>query len=152
MPSSPVYTTSSCSCGADDSLSSQLSSNYGDVLERAINAPPLVIAFRGRALDKVMHHHRVSRSDLNASMRKFGIWNISQVEAVIIEPTGDFSVYKQDDCPDGVVPEVLMAVPGYRRLVEHFDGGEKGPGKGWGVGRIGRGQEETAGDLANTAA
>ncbi|ORX38233.1 hypothetical protein BD324DRAFT_620100 [Kockovaella imperatae] len=100
---------------------SYMSSNYGSILEHAINAPPLVIAFRGRALDKVMAHHRVSKSDLNGALRRFGIWNISQIEAVIIEPTGEFTIYKQNDCPEGVNPEVLMDVPGYRRLVEHFD-------------------------------
>lgn len=106
--------------------SSQLSSRYGAIIEHALNAPPLVIAFRGKPLTKVMRHHRISTSDLNSAMRKAGIWNISQVECVIIEPTGDFAIYKRGDKPEGMEPEVLMDVPGYKRLVEHFqEGSEK---------------------------
>ena len=101
--------------------SSQISSHYGKTLENAINSPPLVIAFRGRPLEKVMRNHRVSRTDLNGALRRANVWHISEVEAVIIEPTGSFSIYKRADRPEGVEPDVLLDVPGYRRLVEHFD-------------------------------
>lgn len=68
-----------------------------------------------------MRNHRVSRTDLNGALRRANVWHISEIEAVIIEPTGSFSIYKRADRPDGVEPEVLLDVPGYRRLVEHFD-------------------------------
>lgn len=99
---------------------SQLSSRCGISLEQMLNSPPLVIAFRGQALKKVMRHHRISTSDLNSALRKSGIWHISEVECVIIEPTGDFAVYKRGTKPEGLEPEVLLDVPGYKRLVEHF--------------------------------
>ena len=102
-------------------ISSLLSSHCGKTIEQAINARPLVIAFRGHALDKVMRQHRVSKSDLNGALRKSGIWNISQIEVVIIEPTGDFTIYQRCQKPAGIEPEVLLEVPAYRRLVEHFD-------------------------------
>jgi hypothetical protein len=98
-----------------------MSSHYGKVLERAFNSPPLVIAFRGRALTKVMRKHRISETDLNGALRREGIWNIKEVEAVIIEPTGSCSVYKRCNRPTDYDADVLLDVPGYRSLVEHFD-------------------------------
>jgi uncharacterized membrane protein YcaP (DUF421 family) len=68
-----------------------------------------------------MRHHRISTSDLNGALRKKSIWHISEVEAVIIESTGHFSIYKKCDMPKDMEPQVLLDVPGYRKLVEHFD-------------------------------
>lgn len=142
---------------ADRSHSSQMSSHYGLTLERALNSPPLVIAFRGKALRDVMRKHRISQTDLNSALRRENIWNIRQVEAVIIEPTGMFSIYKRDTKPDGLEPEVLMDVPGYRRLVEHFDqdeggrgGGQEG-GKGRKGGQGGEGEEGGSGFSRDSA-
>jgi uncharacterized membrane protein YcaP (DUF421 family) len=56
----------------------------GNFLEHAIQSPPLVIAFRGQALTKVMKIHRISTTDLNSALRKEKIWNIKEVECVII--------------------------------------------------------------------
>lgn len=53
-------------------------------IERIVNSPPLVIAFRGYALKKTMKQHRISMTDLNSALRKEGIWNIKEVECVII--------------------------------------------------------------------
>lgn len=117
-------------------IASQLSSHYGLTLERVFNSPALVIAFRGTALRDVMRKHRISQTDLNSALRQGKVWNIREVEAVIIEPTGTFTIYKIADRPEPREgeeewdAEVLMDVPGYRRLVERFDrdgcGGEKG--------------------------
>jgi uncharacterized membrane protein YcaP (DUF421 family) len=63
---------------------SLVSTHLGYHIEHIIQAPPLVIAFRGRALSKVMRHHRISQTDLNAALRGERIWNIREVEAVII--------------------------------------------------------------------
>jgi uncharacterized membrane protein YcaP (DUF421 family) len=56
----------------------------GAMFERIVASPPLVIAFRGHQLDKVMRQHRISKTDLNSALRKYGIWNIKEVECVII--------------------------------------------------------------------
>jgi uncharacterized membrane protein YcaP (DUF421 family) len=146
-------------------LSSQISSQYGLILERAINAPPLVIAFRGHALKKVMRHHRISQSDLNAALRKKSIWNIREIEVVIIEPTGEFSIYKQCDMPDQDEEcnraEVLLDIPGYKRLVDEFDNNHKrGQGAHGQRGKEGsktctgdvHAEEDTANDIAADAA
>lgn len=60
-------------------------------------------------------------TNLNGALRQGNIWHISEVEAVIIEPTGNFVIYKRVNMPENMEPEVLLAVPGYQKLVEHFD-------------------------------
>lgn len=68
-----------------------------------------------------MRRHRISTTDLNGALRQRNIWHISEVEAVIIESTGNFSIYKRIDMPKDMEPQVLLDVPGYQKLVEHFD-------------------------------
>jgi hypothetical protein len=51
------------------------------------------------------------------------------VEAVIIESTGNFSIYKRSELPKDMEPQVLLDVPGYQKLVEHFDN-ESNDGQG----------------------
>lgn len=128
--------------------SSQISSHYGKGLEHLMNSPPLVIAFRGHALMKVMKKHRISVSDLNGALRRSNVWNICEIEAVIIEPTGQFSIYKRADMPKDYEAEVLMDVPGYKRLVEHFDLDQEKQGTQAEVGQ----QRERANDIAATEA
>jgi hypothetical protein len=64
----------------------------GATFERIVASPPLVIAFRGHQLDKVMRQHRISKTDLNSALRKYGIWNIKEVECVIIGESRWWSV------------------------------------------------------------
>jgi len=88
-----------------------------------------------------MRKHRISTSDLNGALRRRNIWHISEVEAVIIESTGSFSIYKRSEFPKDVEPQVLLDVPGYQKLVEHFENendnrsgpGEIGKGSGQGT-------------------
>jgi len=88
-----------------------------------------------------MRKHRISTSDLNGALRRRNIWHISEVEAVIIESTGSFSIYKRSEFPKDVEPQVLLDVPGYQKLVEHFENendnrpgpGETGKGSGQGT-------------------
>lgn len=99
-------------------FTSCLSSLMGVNIERLVNSPPLVIAFRGRPLKKTMKQHRISMTDLNSALRKEGIWNISEVECVIIESTGLFSVYKRCNYPQDYPPEVLLDIKGYKALYD----------------------------------
>jgi hypothetical protein len=76
-----------------------------------------------------MRKHRISTTDLNGALRQRNIWHISEVEAVIIESTGNFSIYKRADMPTDIEPQVLLDVPGYRKLAEHFDKADSGRGE-----------------------
>jgi uncharacterized membrane protein YcaP (DUF421 family) len=98
-----------------------------------------------------MRRHRISTTDLNGALRQRNIWHISEVEAVIIESTGNFSIYKRSEMPKDMEPQVLLDVPGYQKLVEHFDmeGKRSGAGKGQGQGQGTREeQERSANEIA----
>lgn len=82
-------------------------------------SPPLVIAFRGEMLQKVMMDHRISVADFHASLRGNGLLNVCQIECAIIEPNGTISVFSKEALKEAKVdPQVLMAVPAYKALCE----------------------------------
>lgn len=100
-------------------VTSTLASRFGERCGWIFQSPPLVIAFRGMMLTKVMKHHRISRTDVNASLRQAGVLNICQVECGIIEPNGTISIFTMQELEDAKVePDVLMAVPAYKKLCE----------------------------------
>ncbi|GHJ86309.1 hypothetical protein NliqN6_2711 [Naganishia liquefaciens] len=107
-------------------FTSACSSNMGTFIERTIASPPLVITFRGQALTKVMKIHRISTTDLNSALRKENIWHIKEIECVIIESTGLFSVYKRCNYPQDYPPEVLLDIKGYKALHEKHEKSGKG--------------------------
>ena len=64
-------------------------------------------------------NHRISVSDVNASLRGHGLLNVCQVECGIIEPNGTISVFSMKQLEEAEVdPDVLMAVPAYKALCE----------------------------------
>ena len=108
-------------------ITSTLASRFSGRCSWIFQSPPLVIAFRGMMLTKVMKNHRISRTDVNAALRQQGVLNICQVECAIIEPNGTISVFTAKELEDAKVePDVLMAVPAYKALCEEVGGlGEK---------------------------
>lgn len=70
---------------------------------RLLSPRPLVLAFRGEMLMKAMKTHRVSKSDLYSALRAKGVWNLCEVELVVIEPNGLFSIYLRKDFPENYV-------------------------------------------------
>lgn len=103
-------------------ITSHLSSNYKERLGPLLQGPPLVIAFRGQMLRRVMAKHRISTTDVNGALRAHGVLNVSQVDCMIIEANGAFSVFTRKDVDEaGVSPDVLMAVPAYRKLCEEAE-------------------------------
>jgi len=103
-------------------ITSTLATRFHERLAWVFQGPPLVIAFRGEMLMDVMLKHRISPNDVNAALRQKGVLNICQVEVGIIEPTGNFSIFTKKELLDARVdPDVLMAVPAYRKLCEHAE-------------------------------
>lgn len=108
-------------------ITSRLASSFKERLSWMLQGPPLVLVFRGEMLTKVMRNHRISTTDVRGALRSHGILNVSQVECVMIEANGAFSVFTRQTLRDtGVEPEVLMAVPAYRKLCEERGENEKG--------------------------
>lgn len=84
-----------------------------------VTKPPLVIAFRGRLLEGTMKKHRITTTDLYTAMRVKGVHNICEIECLVVEPTGAFTIYKTADLPKDYEPEVLLSIKGYRQLVDN---------------------------------
>lgn len=67
----------------------QLSIPY---FERIVTNPPSLLYFRGEFLDNQLRRQRVSKAELQAAVRKKGPDTLDNVEAVVLESSGEFSV------------------------------------------------------------
>ena len=65
-------------------------------LRRAVRADPVVLVRDGRRLDETMRQHRVTRSDVDQSVRAAGYGGLDQIAAVVLETDGSFSVIARD--------------------------------------------------------
>ncbi|KAI1617982.1 hypothetical protein EDD37DRAFT_250839 [Exophiala viscosa] len=112
-------------------ITSTMACRFNGHLSWLFQSPPLVIAFRGMMLTEVMKKHRISNTDLNAALRAQNVVNICQVECAIIEPNGTITVFTSKELEDAKVsPDVLLAVPAYKALVDEENGlGGVRPGK-----------------------
>jgi uncharacterized membrane protein YcaP (DUF421 family) len=98
---------------------SLLTTRFHHRLSWIFEGPPLVVVFRGKILTAVMKKHRISRSDVNASLRHHGVLNVCLVECAVIEPNGAISVFTMEELENAKVePEGLMAIPAYKALCE----------------------------------
>ena len=60
--------------------------------EHAVNGEPTLLVRRGRFLHEAMHAQRVTEAEIIASVREQGIADLEDVEAVVLETNGAFSV------------------------------------------------------------
>ena len=60
-----------------------------------INPLPTLLLHRGKFVRDAMRNQRVSEADIRAAVRRQGLANIEDVEAVILEADGTFSVVKE---------------------------------------------------------
>lgn len=106
-------------------ITSHLSSHYAQRFEWIFHAPPLVIVFRGRFLHKTMAKHRISESDIYSALRQKSLLHVDQVEVIIIEANGTFSIFTRESVEKfDREAKALMAVPAYRALCEKDAGKE----------------------------
>ncbi len=70
-----------------------------------------VCAYAGLIL--VMHRERVTRSELDAAIRRQGIGRVEEGAALVLETDGSFSVIKADPGPAGL--SALESVEGPHR-------------------------------------
>ncbi|KAL2075559.1 hypothetical protein VTL71DRAFT_502 [Oculimacula yallundae] len=100
-------------------ITSTISTRYHEQFAWIFQSEPLVIAFRGKMLTGVMKKHRISPTDVKASLRQSRILNVCEVECAIIEPNGTISIFTTKDLEESEVePDVLMSVRAYRDLCE----------------------------------
>lgn len=68
---------------------------------RVITAPPSLLFYRGEILHETMRRQRVQDSELREAVREHGVGSLDEVEAVVLESNGKFSVIKKKSAGDG---------------------------------------------------
>lgn len=63
---------------------------------RVVTNPPTLLYFRGEILRDAMRDQRVTEDELYAAVRKKKIGSLDEVEAVVLESSGEFSVISSD--------------------------------------------------------
>jgi uncharacterized membrane protein YcaP (DUF421 family) len=61
-------------------------------LNRVVTNPPVLLYFRGEFLRDAMHRERVAEAELKTAVRKNDFSTLAEVEAIILESSGEFSV------------------------------------------------------------
>lgn len=72
-------------------------SEHSSTFRELIESEPTLLFFRGRFLRAQMHRARVSKDDVREAVRKNGFDSVDEVEAVVLEPDGSFSVIRHSD-------------------------------------------------------
>ena len=81
-------------------------------VEALIKSEPALLLYRGRFLEGAMRRERLAQVEVLAAIRNQGIAGVEEVEAVVLETDGSFSVVRRTDAPasslrnlDGYPPE-----------------------------------------------
>ncbi|HEY9855223.1 MAG TPA: YetF domain-containing protein [Stenomitos sp.] len=64
-------------------------------LARWMETPPTLVFYRGKGLPDPMRRSRLTEAELLAAARKAGLSSLKQVEAIVLETDGSFSVLKE---------------------------------------------------------
>lgn len=75
---------------------------------RLMDNEPLLLMDGGTMLEENMRAARVTRNDLVAKLREANVLHRSQVEAVVLETTGDISVLHTGGAVEGLERELLL--------------------------------------------
>jgi uncharacterized membrane protein YcaP (DUF421 family) len=68
-------------------------------MDRAVKSEPRVVFHRGRFLRRAMRAERLTESEIVSAMRKASVASADEVEAVILESSGDLSVVRRPSGP-----------------------------------------------------
>ncbi|MHA6249698.1 DUF421 domain-containing protein [Pontibacter sp. CAU 1760] len=78
-------------------------------LSSAISNKPLLLMKGDQILEENLKYARIERSQLIAKLREANILQLSQVEAVVLETTGDISVlHKSADAGEQTIDSILL--------------------------------------------
>lgn len=65
--------------------------------EDIIKSNPVLVFYNGEFLDDVMAAERITKRDLLSILRQDGIYNLEEVQSVVLETDGQFSVVKKQE-------------------------------------------------------
>ncbi|WP_026463954.1 DUF421 domain-containing protein [Adhaeribacter aquaticus] len=67
---------------------------------RLIKSEPRLLFYQGEFKSKAMQHERITREELLQAARNQGILSLSQIEAIVLETNGKFSIIKTGEEKD----------------------------------------------------
>jgi len=67
------------------------------LLGQTVTNPPALLYFRGEFIDETMRRQRVRKAELQSAVRKKNFGSLDDVEAVVLESSGEFSVIESVD-------------------------------------------------------
>lgn len=70
-------------------------------IRKVVTGEPVLLLYRGEFLSQALRKARVSESELLAAAREAGIYSLNDVEAIVLETDGSFSVVKRSAHPAG---------------------------------------------------
>lgn len=88
---------------------------YSKLMRHFTNASAVVVFANGEEIEEACRRTRTSTADLVSAMRGAGISEIDSVQAIILEPSGGYSVIKAGETMSS---ELLEGVDGAEYLVE----------------------------------
>lgn len=91
---------------------------------RLIKASPTLLLYRGQPLEEALRRERVTEAEVHAAVRSNGHAAIEEVEAVVLETDGSFSVMAS---VDGDSDTALEGVEGYEEAARRQGSAEGGP-------------------------
>lgn len=83
---------------------------------RLVNNTPVLLMADGEFLDREMRRCHIRREEVLTQLRRSGVRSLSEVAAVVLEPTGDVSVIRAGTSID---PELMRGVRGARRFAQN---------------------------------
>jgi uncharacterized membrane protein YcaP (DUF421 family) len=72
-----------------------------DRIAAIISPPPRLLFYRGDFVKDALKHEGLRREEVEQAARQAGLGSLSEVEAVVLEPFGEFSVIPKSDAGDG---------------------------------------------------
>ena len=72
----------------------QFASKHSDSFERLLNGAALLMYRRGEFIESAMRKENITREEILAAMRQENVYSLDEVEAVVLETDGEFSVVK----------------------------------------------------------
>lgn len=77
--------------------SSSRSGKFGERFLKLVKSEPALLLYRGCFLESALRQERVAEVEVLAALRNEGIADVQEVEAVVLETDGTFSVIKKAD-------------------------------------------------------
>jgi uncharacterized membrane protein YcaP (DUF421 family) len=63
-------------------------------VDSVLNGEPRLLLHKGRILVEAMHHARVTHEEMRAAVRNAGVFDMADLDSVVLETDGTFSVVK----------------------------------------------------------